>query len=177
MKSDEAVTLPACNWESLFRIFFITEGLPVPFGSSSKRLRGSAIANSRTPQATIRRLVTHTVRTAAFNSVQFCFFRRRQPCICILPSQWSWTDCGRFYVLQTRSRIYFTIGGSLKMRGKIDEVLNHFCYVVVSSSTMIGRLYPEICFRFHFCFKCVNCNFACCIVWLWYLTTHTEGER
>ena len=38
MKSDEAVTLLAYNLESLFRIFFITEGLPVPFGSSSKRL-------------------------------------------------------------------------------------------------------------------------------------------
>jgi len=54
------------------------------------------------------------------------------------------------------------------MRGKIDEVLNHICYVhvVVYSSTMIGRLFPEICFGFRFCFKCVDYNFACCFVWL-----------
>ena len=88
MKSDEAVTLLAYNLESLFRIFFITEGLPILFGSS-RRLPDSGSANSRTPQATIRHLMTYTVRPAALNSQQFCFFRRRQPCICMLPSQWS----------------------------------------------------------------------------------------
>jgi len=38
MKSDEAVTLLAYNWESLFWILFITEGVPVSFGCSSERL-------------------------------------------------------------------------------------------------------------------------------------------
>jgi len=61
MESNEALTLLAYNWESLFRIFFITEGLPVPFGCNCKLLPGSASANSRTPQATM----TQTVRTAA----------------------------------------------------------------------------------------------------------------
>jgi hypothetical protein len=38
MKSDEAVTLLAYNWESLFWILFMTEGVPVPFSCSSERL-------------------------------------------------------------------------------------------------------------------------------------------
>jgi len=67
-------------------------------------------------------------------------------------------------MLQTRSRIYFTSGGTLKMGGKIDKILNHSCYVVVYSSTMIGPLYPDICFGFRFYVYELQFCLLCCMV-------------
>jgi len=40
-------------------------------------------------------------------------------------------------MLQTRSRMCFTRGGTLKMDGKIDEILDRFCYVVFSSTMIV----------------------------------------
>jgi hypothetical protein len=48
-------------------------------------------------------------------------------------------------MLQTLSRICFVTGGTLKIDAeKMDEILNNYCYIVVYTSTVIGRLYPEI---------------------------------